>query len=165
MLTRRLRRGQPHARVASPSRTRTLLVLSLAVVLSFTLTACQDADTQKKEDLLLSSLQHERKVSKLAPLTQHAGLRDIARSHAEHMAATKNLAHSPDLGGRVATVVNWQRVGENVGYGSSMDAIHQKFMSSAGHRANILGNYNLVGVGVSRDETGRYWVVEIFALG
>lgn len=138
--------------------------MSLAVVLSLTLTACQDADTQQKEDLLLSYLQQSRKAAKVAPLSHDAGLRDLARQHAETMARTKQLSHSPDLGGRVGTVVNWQRVGENVGYGTSMDAIHQRFMSSAGHRANILGNYNLVGVGVSRDETGRYWVVEIFAL-
>lgn len=164
MLTRRLRRGLPHGRGKSPSRTRTLLGLTLAVVLSMTLSACQDADTQKKEEVLLSHLQQARKGSKLPPLVHHAGLRDLARAQAEQMARTKTLSHTPDLGGRVATVVNWQRVGENIGYGPSMEAVHQQFMGSAPHRANILGQYNMVGVGVSRDETGRYWVVQIFAL-
>ena len=165
MLTRRLRRVRPHGRGKSPSRTRTLLGLTLAVLLSITLTGCQDADTQKKEGLLLSQLQQARRQAKLAPLGEHAGLRDIARGQAERMAQTKTLGHTADLGGRVGTVVNWTRVGENVGYGSSMEAVHQQFMASAGHRANILGSYNLVGVGVSRDGQGRYWVVEIFALG
>lgn len=166
MLTRRLRRGLPHGRGKSPSRTRTLLGMTLAVVLSLTLTACQDADTQKQEEILLSHLQQARQASGLPPLAVHGGLRDVARRHAEEMAASKTLSHSPDLGARVSAVVpSWQRVGENVGYGSRMQAIHDKFMASRGHRANILGNYNVVGVGVSRDEAGRYWVVEVFALG
>ena len=164
MLTRRLRRGLPHARVKPTSRTRTLLALTLAVVLSLTLSACQDADTQKKEEVLLSHLQGARRASGLAPLAHHEGLRKIARIHAEHLSRTQKLSHSGNLGASVDTVVRWQRVGENVGYGTSMDAIHRQFMSSAAHRANILGRYNLVGVGVSRDGRGRYWVVEVFAL-
>lgn len=164
MLTRRLRRGLPHGRGKSPSRTRTLLGLTLAVVLSMTLSACQDADTQKKEDLLLGQVQQARKASKLPALSDNAGLRNLARGQAEQMARTKTLTHSPDLGGRVDTVVRWQRVGENIGYGASMEAVHQQFMASAPHRANILGRYNMVGIGVSRDEAGRYWVVQIFAL-
>ncbi|MFP5326700.1 MAG: CAP domain-containing protein [Acidimicrobiia bacterium] len=165
MPTRRLRRGRPHGRGKLPSRTRTLLGLFLAVVLALTLTACQDADTQKQEQLLLSSLQRSRQTSGLAPLSQHAGLRDVARRHAEEMARTKSLVHSPNLAGRVGAVVpNWQRVGENVGYGTSMEAVHKNFMASSGHRGNILGRYNIVGIGVSRDETGRYWVVQVFAL-
>lgn len=165
MLTRRLRRGLPHARGKSPSRTRTFLGLTLAVVLSITLTACQDADTQEKEEVLLSHLQQARSHARLAPLSHHAGLRDIARIHAEHLSQTQQLSHLGNLGESVDTVVRWQRVGENVGYGSTMQAIHDKFMSSAGHRANILGQYNLVGIGVSRDGAGRYWVVQVFALG
>jgi uncharacterized protein YkwD len=165
MLTRRLRRGLPHSRVKLPSRTRTLLGVTLAVVMSLTLTACQDADTQKQEEVLLSHLHHARKRAGVPPLSVNSGLRDVARRHAEEMAVSKTLSHSPDFAGRVSVVVpNWQRIGENVGYGSTMQAIHDSFMASPGHRANILGNYNIVGVGVSRDEAGRYWVVEVFAL-
>ena len=164
MPTRRLRRGLPHGRVKRPSRTRTLLGLTLAIVLSLTLTACQDADTHNQEETLLSQLQQARQKSGLPPLSHHAGLRDLARIQAEHMSQTQKLSHSTDLGGRVGQVVNWQRVGENVGYGSTMKGIHDAFMSSSGHRGNILGHYNVVGVGVSRDGAGRYWVVQIFAL-
>ena len=165
MLTRRSRRGLPHGRVKSPSRTRTLLGLTLAVVLSLTLTACQDADTQKQEEVLLSHLQQARQRAGLPPLQVHGGLRDVARRHAEEMAISKTLSHSPNFAARVTAVLpNWQRIGENVGYGSTMQRIHDSFMASPGHRANILGHYNVVGVGVSRDEAGRYWVVEVFAL-
>ena len=36
-------------------------------------------------------------------------------------------------------------------------------MNSSGHRANILdGGFNRIGVGVTRDGGGRYWVVQEF---
>ncbi|MEZ5381768.1 MAG: CAP domain-containing protein [Microthrixaceae bacterium] len=43
--------------------------------------------------------------------------------------------------------------GENVGYSSSMTKVHDAFMASSGHQANILKtSYDKVGVGVA---TGR----------
>lgn len=75
------------------------------------------------------------------------------------MAGT-GLAHNPDLGGDLARagVTSWSTIGENVGYGGSVDQIHGMFMGSAGHRANILkGAYSHVGIGVVRSG-GTVWI-------
>jgi len=58
---------------------------------------------------------------------------------------------------------NWYRLGENVGYGYSLEQVQNAFMNSPGHRANILdGGFNRIGVGVTRTPDGRYWVVQEF---
>lgn len=61
---------------------------------------------------------------------------------------------------------------ENVGYatwpGGSMTVVvphlHQAFMDSPGHRANILGDYNQVGIGVVVDGDTT-WVTVNFLQG
>ncbi len=59
----------------------------------------------------------------------------------------------------------WSRIGENVGFGPNVAALEQAFMNSAPHRANILGDYNRVGVGATRDSKGTLWVVVDFLKG
>lgn len=57
----------------------------------------------------------------------------------------------------------WRSLGENVGVGYSLGSIHNAFMGSSGHRANILNPaFNYAAVGVTQDGYGRYWVTEVF---
>ncbi len=42
-----------------------------------------------------------------------------------------------------------------------VEALHRGFMASAGHRRNILGDFDRVGVGVT-DADGRLWVTVDF---
>lgn len=57
---------------------------------------------------------------------------------------------------------NWTSVGENVGVGSSVDQIHDAFMSSSSHRSNVLGgDFDLVGIGVI-SSGGQLWVTVVF---
>lgn len=59
----------------------------------------------------------------------------------------------------------WRKLGENVGFGYSLEGVHQAFMNSSGHRANILDrSFNKGGTGVVRDGGGRFWVVQEFML-
>ncbi len=105
-----------------------------------------------------------RSSAGLGPVSDHGGLASVARSHAAAMAAEGRLYHSGNLASRVSSVVQgWQGVGENVGVGESLAAVNAMFMSSATHRANILGNFNLAGVGVVQGADGRYWVTQVFA--
>jgi uncharacterized protein YkwD len=57
---------------------------------------------------------------------------------------------------------DWNVIGENVGVGGTVRSVHRAFMSSSGHRRNILlPGYTRVGVGVVKSG-GRVWVTEIF---
>jgi hypothetical protein len=105
---------------------------------------------------------NEARASAGLPALQVAGdLTAVARRHSERMASQQSLHHNPNLGSDVS---GWQKVGENVGRGPSVGAIHDAFMASASHRANILGgDWTEVGVGVVvRD--GELWVTQVFRL-
>jgi hypothetical protein len=74
------------------------------------------------------------------------------------MMAAGRIYHTGNLAG-VAS--GWEALAENVGAGPSVDSLHSAFMNSAGHRANILGDYNYVGVGAASDGD-LLWVTVIF---
>ena len=54
------------------------------------------------------------------------------------------------------------RYGENVGVGPTAASVEAAFMASPPHRANMLGNYTHMGVGVFVAGNGMVWVTERF---
>lgn len=103
----------------------------------------------------------------LAPLQWDEAAADIARGWSSNMAATQTLSHNGNLSNDITDTVtgDWTRIGENVGYGPSVGTLQNAFMNSPGHRANVLGDYNRVGIGVVRDGTGTIWVTLDFVKG
>ena len=84
----------------------------------------------------------------------------VARRQAARMAASGRLYHNPNLGSEVR---GWQSIGENVGRGGSVSAIHDAFMGSYSHRVNILStSYTEVGIGTARSGSGELFVSEVF---
>lgn len=120
-----------------------------------------------EEFLLLSQTNQARSQSGLGPLSDDMAARNVARAWAVHMAATRGLAHNPYLASQVSQQVTpaWTALAENVGVGSSGANLQASFMASAPHRANILGDYNRVGVGAAWDTSGSLWVSVVFIKG
>ena len=108
---------------------------------------------------LLSRINNSRAAAGLAPVETYFDLTDDARAHSARMMDRGEIYHNTNLGGVTGV---WQALGENVGVGWDINALHDGFMNSSGHRANILGNYNYVGIGVKQDDDGAYWVTVIF---
>lgn len=112
----------------------------------------------------VSFINGRRAAAGLSPVSDSGGLASLARAHSAAMASRDGLFHSGNLAAKIATVVpGWQGVGENVGVGESVASVNAMFMQSATHRANILGNFNLAGVGVVTGPDGRVWVTQMFA--
>ena len=108
---------------------------------------------------LLSRINSSRAGAGLAPLETYWDLTDDARAQANRMAAEGRVFHNPSL----ASVNGvWQALGENVGVGWDLNEMHDSFMASGAHRANILGNYNYVGIGVTTDDDGAIWASVVF---
>ena len=82
----------------------------------------------------------------------------VARRHARRMAADGTIYHSNNLGRHVT---RWKRLGDNVGRGSNCKVLFKAFMRSSGHRANILGAWRHMGVGVKR-RGGNLFVMHVF---
>lgn len=99
----------------------------------------------------------------IAPLGVDSRLTSIAQRWASHMASTQTLAHNPDLANEIPS--DWEKYGENVGTGPSVDAIQQAFVNSPHHYANLVDpDFTLIGVAVVIDSRGALWVVEDFLL-
>ena len=84
----------------------------------------------------------------------------VARRHAQRMAAKGTIYHNPNLASEVS---GWRAVGENVGMGGNVKSIHDAFMNSTHHRANILDrDFTEVGIGTATDSDGVLYVAEVF---
>jgi hypothetical protein len=138
-------------------RTAVLLAALLA-----SLVAAQPAAADAAAESQFVSLTNSSRASAgIGRLSVDGELTSIARRWSAKMAADNRLAHNPNLSREVTQ--DWTKLGENVGVGDNPDQIHQAFMNSPAHRANILdGAFTRVGVGVVRGGDGRIWVTEVF---
>jgi uncharacterized protein YkwD len=104
----------------------------------------------------------ERSARGLPPLREHARLREAASRHASDMVAARYFSHDApsgaDMVGRIMRTgygrgARWA-LGENIGYGTGPLAtpaqIHQAWMRSPGHRANIVQrDFREIGIGIA----------------
>lgn len=143
------------------------LVLVLGVILATTTTG--SAVLAADDDFPLSSVETEfldlvnaeraavgaEELRPLDPLT--AG----AREQSGRMRDAGYIFHTVDL---IPVLPDgWKKLGENVGVGYEAEPLHEAFMGSDGHRANVLDpEFDRIGVGVVLDE-GTIWVTFIFA--
>ena len=110
----------------------------------------------------LNLINRERYQRGMEPLAMVPSVRDVARGWSGVMATEGTLRHNPNFSGQIAAAVpNWQRLGENVGVGGNVSALHTAFMNSPQHRDNVLGNFQWVGVGV-RWAGSKLWVTVNF---
>lgn len=109
---------------------------------------------------LVGPVNQVRTANGLPPLDVDAPAASYAQAWSQHMAQTGVLAHSPNL---ASATTGWKRLGENVGYGPTVGSVVEAFMESPGHRANMLGDWTHVGVGVVEAD-GLVWVTVVFVL-
>ncbi|MGF1618195.1 MAG: CAP domain-containing protein [Acidimicrobiia bacterium] len=134
-----------------------LLVISLSVM-GLGLSAAADAG---QENEFLAAINSSRTAAGLAPLAMSGGLQTYARSHSIDMANANQIYHSTSAQLAAAAGSGWTNLGENVGRGPGVAALHSAFMGSSGHKANILGDYNYVGIGTTTKD-GYIYVTAVF---
>jgi uncharacterized protein YkwD len=117
---------------------------------------------------LFNSANEERKAIGVAPLRWDEHLAAAARRHAQEMARRNKIAHEfpgeASLPVRITKVgVHFSAVAENVADAPSVSRIHELWMHSPGHRANILDKQmDTLGVAVI-ERNHQYFAVEDFA--
>ena len=120
------------------------------------------------ERYLLSAMNDERAQHQLAPLRMDAALHRSAELHAREMARRGGISHQfagePELAERAYRAgAHFSRVTENVAEGRDVVTLHEAWMRSPGHRANVLdAEVDAVGIAavVLRGQT---YAVEDFA--
>jgi uncharacterized protein YkwD len=114
------------------------------------------------ERAMVRLVNRSRRNHGISGLNIAPGLSGAAHRHSARMARRGQLYHSCLTCLLNGYGVSWRIAGENVGYGSTLRAIHRAMLRSTKHRANILRRgYRRIGIGVVR-RNGRYWVTEIF---
>lgn len=129
----------------------TLLVL----LMGSTLTACQSSEQARVAQLVNQTrAQYGRSY-----LRDNLQLDQKAQAWAEYLASQNTLKHS-NLPSGIS--YQWRSLAENVGYGGSIEQVHQAYLNSAGHRANILDpRWNYMGTGVAW-RGNRVFTVQVF---
>jgi uncharacterized protein YkwD len=154
---------RPAARPTGRRRLTALLATASAAVVTLSglvaAPSAQAASGTTSERQFVSRINDARHDVGRPSLSTSSELTAVARAWAEKMASSNNLKHNPNL---TTQVTGWHYVGENVGVGGDVASLHQAFMDSAPHKANILDrDYTQIGVGVASGH-GRMWVVEVF---
>ncbi len=124
------------------------------------------ADEADLSPLEASAHNARRAKASLPPLVPEPRLMRAARAHARDMAARGRMSHTGRGGSqphqRISRVgYDYASSGENVAYGQDdVGQVVGDWMSSRGHRRNILGDFEEIGVGVAEGRDGRrYWCV------
>lgn len=131
----------------------------LALVLPLTLLTAAPA-TAGSESEFVSRTNGARTSRGIRAYAVRSDLTAVARRQAARMASAGRIYHNPNLGSEVG---GWRNVGENVGRGSTVSVIHNAFMNSYSHRANILSTtFTEVGIGTARSGSGELFVSQVF---
>ncbi|HEY9521608.1 MAG TPA: CAP domain-containing protein, partial [Thermopolyspora sp.] len=112
-------------------------------------------------DSLYELVNDARAADGLPALARNPGVETVALNWANKMAAGGTLEHNPDYASQLPS--GWSASAENVAQGQpNAAAMHADWMASAGHRANILGDYTDVGIAFVTVK-GTTWGVQNFA--
>jgi uncharacterized protein YkwD len=119
------------------------------------------------EDDILSLINTFRKKQGLAALQMNDDIADAARRHSKDM-ATGRVPFGHDgfderTGDLIKKLKPANAAAENVAYGAqSAGQVVDMWLHSKGHRKNIMGNYNLTGIGIAKGRDGTYYFTQIF---
>ena len=109
---------------------------------------------------ILDQTNKERTSRGLSALVYSEGVEGAAQPWAEHMAETQSLEHNPKYDSQIPP--GWSKAAENIAAGYAPSAVVAAWMTSAGHRANILGDYTHLGVGYAVASDGTPYYVQNF---
>ncbi len=131
----------------------------------------QSTDTPMVNSLELAihaQINRYRQSRNLPPLAFDPTISAQAKAHSEAMAKMSNLSHEGfnERLDSVAETINYKSAAENVavnqGYPHPDVTAVQGWIDSPGHLQNIIGNFNLTGIGVAQNAKGEYYFTQIF---
>jgi len=120
------------------------------------------ADTVSDEASFVAKINDLRASKGLPALQVNANLVSKARGWAAGMAAAGRIWHSTLSDGITA---DWQKLGENVGMGGSVDGLHNAFVASPHHYENLVDpDFSYVGIGIAMNGDTMYVAEELMEL-
>ncbi|MCX6566257.1 MAG: CAP domain-containing protein [Candidatus Aminicenantes bacterium] len=124
------------------------------------------ANFSELERRVFDRVNAKRAENGLEAVVWNDAIANLARSHSKDMAeGTVPFGHDgfDDRFASINLLIPASAGAENIAYASSADSAFNLWMDSAGHRDNILGDYDYTGVGVAWSTAdGVYYFTEIF---
>lgn len=119
------------------------------------------------QNAVLFYINEYRQQHGLSKLTMDNHIVIQAKQHSEDMANHRMPFGHKDFGKRIAKIrtqiKNTGGGAENVAYNyKSAQEVVRQWLRSPGHKRNIVGHYNLTGIGVARDKQGKLYYTQIF---
>jgi uncharacterized protein YkwD len=104
-----------------------------------------------------------RSAKLIAPLHRLTELDEIARQHAERMAAEADVFHSSPSTIQEQFHRPCRRLGENVAKGADIHSIHAKMLQNTANRNNILDRrFTHMGMATSKGADGSLYLCQVF---
>jgi uncharacterized protein YkwD len=123
------------------------------------------------EQLTFERVNQYRAKLDLAPLELNPLISEQARNHSKNMAHSNVPLGHEGFKSRLAALkkaIAYRSAAENVAYNSGYDDPVSEavagWIDSPSHRQNMVGNYNVTGVGVAKNHQGEYYLTQIFIL-
>ena len=123
--------------------------------------------TAQEENAFLL-LNQDRAANGRSALELDPALCDLARLKSRDMYLNHYFSHTSPTYGSAAQMLSaygyaFTSVGENIAHHATVEKAQAAFMSSSGHRQNILGSqWTKVGIGVWEDSQGFVYVAQLF---
>lgn len=131
-----------------------------------------EAETSLLEREMFNAINEYRASRGLKQLEWNDKLTGLARIHSINMASGSiPFGHDGiDMRNKIIDkVLDWKKISENVAYStprnSLVDQVLVQWIKSTEHHKNIIGNYNLSGIGVSRSSDGKLYFTQMFVHG
>jgi len=117
---------------------------------------------------ILKYINEYRKKKRLPALTMNAVISAEAQKHSVNMATNRtDFGHSgfKTRMKRIIPQINGNgSMSENVAYGNmTAKQVVEEWLESSMHRENIVGPYNVTGIGIAADRKGALYFTQIFA--
>jgi uncharacterized protein YkwD len=109
-----------------------------------------------------------RQSKNLPPLVIDPAISAQAKAHSERMAKQGGITHDGfnDRVDSISQTIVYRSAAENVaynmGYGQPDLVAVQGWIESPGHQHNMVGRYDLTGIGVAKNAKGEYYFTQIF---
>jgi uncharacterized protein YkwD len=120
------------------------------------------------EQSVFQQINQYRRQKGLAPLSRNATINQQARQHSQNMANSRTLSHNgfstriQVIGRTIAYKSAAENVAYNAGFSNPAAQAVNGWLKSSGHLQNIMGNYNLTGVGVAKNSRNEFYFTQIF---
>ncbi|MFJ1268281.1 CAP domain-containing protein [Legionella lytica] len=119
------------------------------------------------QNAVLVHINAYRKQHGLSPLKMDNDMVREARQHSLDMATHRMPFGHQDFAKRITRLhkqlKNTGAGAENVAYNyKNAQIVVQQWVRSSGHKRNIVGNYDLTGIGVIRDKQGKLYYTQLF---